>query len=99
MKKLGCSQSSSDPCIYIASGGERFILGVYVDDIMLAIRSSVELQEVKKKSLISKTWTNFTMKVVQDEATMRGQPTYRQCSAFVWNGGSKPSCHSRGYRS
>ena len=29
-------QADSDPCVYRASGGEVFFMGVYVDDIILA---------------------------------------------------------------
>ena len=37
LKELGFRQSSNDPCIYILdSGGEMFIVAVYVDDIILA---------------------------------------------------------------
>ena len=38
-KKMSFEQAHSDPCIYTASGGEIFLIAVYVDDIALAGRS------------------------------------------------------------
>ena len=48
LRGMGFVQSSSDPCIYIASEGESFIIGVYVDDIVLAGRSQKRMDEVKR---------------------------------------------------
>ena len=45
LKKMGFIQSTSDPCIYMASEGEMFIIGVYVDDI---VKDDKRMQEVKK---------------------------------------------------
>ena len=39
LKKMGFVQANSDPCIYKASAGETFYMGVYVDDIVLAAMS------------------------------------------------------------
>ncbi len=36
LKKLGFLQSNSDPCIYIAAVDEMAVIGVYVDDIVVA---------------------------------------------------------------
>lgn len=36
LKKMGFMQITNDPCICMASEGEIFIIGVYVDDIVLA---------------------------------------------------------------
>eukprot|EP00794_Sanderia_malayensis_P020840 gene20840-22883_t len=44
---MGFEQTSSDPCIYTASGGELFLIAVYVDDIILAGRSDKRMKEVK----------------------------------------------------
>ena len=42
---MGCKQSNNDPCIYILeSGGETFIIAVYVDDIILAGQTSESIQ-------------------------------------------------------
>ena len=47
LKKMGFEQASSEPCIYNASGGELFLISVYVDDIILAGRSDERMKEVK----------------------------------------------------
>ena len=41
LKKIGFVQATSDPCLYIASEGELFLIAVYVDDIVLAGSSDV----------------------------------------------------------
>ena len=41
-------QTASDPCLYITSEGEIFIIAVYVDDIVLAGKSNKRMAEVKK---------------------------------------------------
>ncbi len=41
-------QSSNDPCIYTASERETFLVGVYVDDIVIAGESSERITAVKK---------------------------------------------------
>ena len=48
LKKMGFNQSTGDPCIYISkSGGEMLIIGVYVDDIILAGRDLKQVEKVK----------------------------------------------------
>ena len=43
---MGFKQSKNDPCIYILkSGGEIFIIAVYVDDIILAWKTSERIQK------------------------------------------------------
>ena len=45
---MGIVQSTSDPCVYKEdSGGDIFIIGVYVDDIVLAGKTDREIGEVK----------------------------------------------------
>ncbi len=45
---MGFVQSTSDPCVYKKdSGGDIFIIGVYVDDIVLAGKTDREIGEVK----------------------------------------------------
>ena len=44
---MGFIQSVSDPCIYTDAGGDKFFIGVYVDDIILAGHSDKRIQEVK----------------------------------------------------
>ena len=48
LKKMGFSQSQSDPCIYYKNeDDEMFYIGVYVDDIILAGRSESRMKAVK----------------------------------------------------
>ena len=47
LERMGFSQTKGDPCIYTAQHGEPFIIGVYVDDILLASKSDKRLAEVK----------------------------------------------------
>ncbi len=44
---MGFTQSKSDPCIY--TGGENSIIGVYVDDMVLASRSKGMIKTLKKQ--------------------------------------------------
>ena len=48
LKKIGFVQATSDPCLYMASEGELFLIAVYVDDIVLAGSSDVRMKEVKQ---------------------------------------------------
>ena len=49
LKKMDFKQLENDHCIYTqASGGEIFIAAVYVDDIILASKSSTRIQEFIK---------------------------------------------------
>ena len=45
---MGFVQTSSDPCLYVSSEGELFIIAVYVDDILLAGKSDKRTKEVKR---------------------------------------------------
>ena len=49
LKKMGFQQTTSDPCLYISTEGELFIVAVYVDDILLAGKSTKRMEEVKKE--------------------------------------------------
>jgi len=40
-------QSQSDPCIYASQSDGLFVLGVYVDDIIIAGKSLKNIAEVK----------------------------------------------------
>ena len=46
LKQLGFVQSTSDPCIYVASDGELMV-GVYVDDIVIGGESEKQTKEFK----------------------------------------------------
>ena len=47
LKEIGFVQANSDPCIYVATSGEPFIIGIYVDDILLDGKSEKRIGEVK----------------------------------------------------
>ena len=44
---MGFTQTTSDPCIYVSKDQEPFVIGIYVDDILLAGRSKKQINEVK----------------------------------------------------
>ena len=59
LKKMGFKQAAGDPCIYMASEGEMFLIAVYVDDILLAGRSDERLTTVKQAlSMKTHVWTS-----------------------------------------
>ena len=45
---MGFVQTPSDPCLYVSSEVELFIIAVYVDDILLAGKSDKRMKEVKR---------------------------------------------------
>ncbi len=47
LKRMGYVQSTSDPCIYTSTGGKSSIIGVYVDDFVVAGKSSEQIEQVK----------------------------------------------------
>ena len=51
LKGMGYVQSTNDPCIYTSSGGESTIIGVYVDDFVIAGESSERIEQVKTFSI------------------------------------------------
>ena len=89
LKKMGFSQSKSDPCIYVSGGGkDTFYIGVYVDDMILAGKDETKMEKVKKE-LSSKFDIKdlgelsyfLGMSIVQkqeEKVTWMGQPTYTQ---------------------
>ena len=48
LKKMGFVQSAGDPCLYMSSEGEMFLIAVYVDDILLAGKSDKRMAKVKQ---------------------------------------------------
>ena len=49
LKKIGFLQSVSDPCVYISAlGKELAVVGVYVDDIVVACQSDEQLVRIYK---------------------------------------------------
>lgn len=54
LKEIGFKASNSDPCIYISSkGGEKCIVGVYVDDLVVASSSTTVFRNLKEELLNS----------------------------------------------
>ena len=47
MTKIGFTQSTSDPCVFVRSGQELEILAVYVDDLILITESTERMNELK----------------------------------------------------
>ena len=47
LKGMGYVQSTNDPCIYTTSEGDFSIIGVYVDDFVIAAESSDKIEQVK----------------------------------------------------
>ena len=88
LKEMGFAQTTSDPCLYIAKDGEPFLIGIYVDDILLAGRSEKRLAKVK--SDLSEKFdvkdlgelNHFLgVKIVQNHSAGTiwiGQPTYTE---------------------
>ena len=51
LKEMGFKQTSSDPCLYVHfdSEGVMFFVAVYVDDIVLGVRSEAKMNAVKEE--------------------------------------------------
>ena len=47
LTSMGYVQSTSDPCIYTSSEGDTSIIGVYVDDFVIAAKSNEKIEEIK----------------------------------------------------
>ena len=103
---MGFVQMTTDPCVYRASGGEPIYLGVYVDDIILATRSSKKMADVKRelaerfdiKDMV-RLHHFLGMKTVQDETTGSvwiGQPAYTETllEKFGMHGSSEGHCYA-----
>lgn len=88
LKKMGFVQTDSDPCIYRSSGEDMCIIGVYVDDIVLAGKSEKQLEETKQILAkrfdikdMGKLHYFLGMKIVQNDQTGEvwvGQPAYTE---------------------
>ena len=48
LKKMGFVQTAGDPCLYMVTEGEMFLIAVYVDDILLAGKSDERMTAVKQ---------------------------------------------------
>ena len=88
LKKMGFLQVPGDPCLYVSSEGEMFIIAVYVDDILLAGESSKRMNAVKqalsnkfKMKDMGELSYFLGIKVIQDhksETTWIGQESYTE---------------------
>ena len=88
LKKMGFIQTNSDPCLYVASEGEPFVIAAYVDDILLAGKSDRRITEVKKELAsrfnmkdMGELQYFLGVKVIQDleDGTVWiGQPSYTE---------------------
>ena len=86
LKNMGFEHANSDPCVYTASGGEVFLIAVYIDDIILAGRSDKHMKEVKDEIVEKFTVKDlgelhhfFGVYVMQDKESNSiwiGQETY-----------------------
>ncbi len=83
---MGFTQSDHDPCMYISGEDDKFIITVYVDDMILAGSKTDAIENVKKK-LSSKFDIKdlgelkyfLGMTVIQDNekgTTWMGQPAF-----------------------
>ena len=88
LKEMGFAQTTSDPCIYMAKSGESFIIGINVDDILLAGKNNKQISEVKLALAerldvkdLGKLNYFLGVKIVQnhrDGTIWIGQPTYTE---------------------
>ena len=88
LKKMGFVQSTSDPCIYVASEGEMCIVAIYVDDIIVGAKTDDRIMQVKRdlcKRFKAKDMGELHhflgMKIIQNQNTGEvwiGQPVYTQ---------------------
>ena len=104
LKKVGFIQAMSDPCLYIASEGELFIIGIYVDDILLAGKSDRRLAEAKK-ALTKKFKAEYIgdlhyfvgVKIIQNQSTgevWTGQPVYAETFLQKFGMGDAKPAHT-----
>ena len=52
MKEMVFNQTTSDPCIYVYTDQEPFVIGIYVDDILLAGRCKNQINELWPRTLM-----------------------------------------------
>ena len=95
LKDMGFIQSPHDPCIYTATKGESCLIGVYVDDFVVAAETSRRIDQVKQS--LSKRFDvkdlgdlNYFLgvQVVQDRekgTCWIGQPTFTKNTLKKYN--------------
>ena len=89
-REMNFKPTSGDPCLYVhsRSGGEIFIVAVYVDDLILGGNSEAKMNEVKQELSLKFEMKDLGtlhfflgVKVVQDPLTRViwiGQPSYTE---------------------
>ena len=78
---MGFTQTTSDPCIYVSKDQEPLVIGVYVDDILLAGRSTKQIKEVKLALAENFNVKDLGVKIVQNckaGTIWIGQPIYTE---------------------
>ena len=88
LRKMGFSQTKSDPCIYTSGGDDSFYIGVYVDDLILAGKDKAKMKRVKEELAsefdikdLGKLSYFLGMSIIQDQEKKKiwmGQPTYTE---------------------
>ena len=88
LKRMGFSQSKSDPCIYVSGGENPFYIGVCVDDLILAANDKAKMKKVKEELSskvdikgLGKLSYFLGMSIVQNQKekeTWIGQPAYTE---------------------
>ena len=88
LKRMGFSQSKSDPCIYVSGGEDPFYIGVYVDDLILAGNDKAKMKKIKEELSskvdikdLGKLSYFLGMSIVQNQEekkTWIGQPAYTE---------------------
>ena len=98
LKEMGFAQANSDPCLYVAKDGEPFVIGIYVDDILLAGMTEKRISEVKSALAerfdvkdLGELNHYLGVKIVQnhtDGTIWIGQPTYTEevCTKEIRHG-------------
>lgn len=86
---MGFEQSNSDTCIYTLSGGETFVIGIYVDDIILAGKDCKQMEEIKR--VLGEKFDVFSLskhscKSQQCDNVDWSTHAYRKGFKEVWNG-------------
>lgn len=84
--RAGLSKSKCDPCIYYNSDGEKLFVAVYVDDIIIAGKSTEKIQQIKdtlsksyKMKDLGKLRSFLGVSILRDEDSGNvwiGQPSY-----------------------
>lgn len=95
LKEMGFEQSTSDPCIYMDTGGDVFCIVVYVDDMVLAGRSDQRIKQVSLTSKISENCTIFFWTRRREGLHLDWSANLHQWpSEEIWNGQLQTSCNS-----